>query len=345
MKMSILKNSKIAFVCLMFIGLMTACQKEKQGETLPTPTTTVQGANFFQSQNRSTETNQNSNNNDDEFLCFAINYPVEVVFPDGTKQSVNSDSELEILIDNWFDANPNAEFFPTFTFPINVTLEDGTQESVADDDELCDLFETCWEEGEGEGELEELCFDFVYPVTVVLPDGSNIQTNNDDELEDAIFGWYDANPNSDEDVTFAYPVEVIEEDGNQRTVNSDDELEMLVELCDGEFHDDCFTLNYPVTILFPDSTAVEVTDELNLYEVVDAWYDANPSSNDDPTFQYPINVTLEDGTQQTLNSEKELEELFDECYGDECPIEGDDVLLRGASSVASKVVVAKQERR
>ena len=343
MKMSILKNSKITFVLLMLIGLMTSCQKEKQEDVLPT-TTTTQGANFFQSQNRSTqETNSNST---DEFLCFAISYPIEIIFPDGTKQSANSDNELETIIENWFDANPTSEDFPTFTFPINVTLEDGTQESVANDDELCDLFEACWddEEYEGEGELEELCFDFIYPVTLVLPDGSNVQTNNDEELEEAIFDWYDANPNSNEDVTFAYPIQIIEEDGNQREVNSDDELEMLIELCEGEFHDDCFTLNYPLTILFPDTTSVEVTDDENLYQVVDAWYDANPNSDEDPNFEYPISVTLEDGTQQTINSEKELEELFDECYGDECEIEGDDIFLGGASSAASKVAVAKQKR-
>lgn len=340
-----LKNAPTFIVMMLFLGFMTACQKDDIRDVNPELPETNQNANFFETQNRSESENEDDF---DEFLCFELNYPIEVVFPDGSKTQVNDDEGLEAEIETWFEANPNAQSFPTLTFPIGITLEDGTPQSVANEDELCDLFEACieaWEEeiDDDEEGIEELCFDFVYPITVVFPDGSENTVNTDEELEDAIFGWYDSNPNSDDDPTLVYPVQTTLEDGTSTTLNNDEDLESLLDMCDAGIFGDCFRINYPITLIFSDSTTKAVTSDQDLFETIEGWYEANPNDEGDIEVQYPFSVTLADGTVQEINSEEEFDELFIECYGDECR-NGNDILLGGAKTAASKVVIAKQEK-
>ena len=58
---------------------------------------------FFELENRLEEEEEWA---EDE--CFDINYPVNVSFPDGTTQTVNTDAELDLAIDEWEMNNPNS---------------------------------------------------------------------------------------------------------------------------------------------------------------------------------------------------------------------------------------------
>ena len=84
--------------------------------------------------------------------CFEINFPVNLILPDGSTVAVNDYDELETAIDDFYDANPDIDEDPTLEFPIEVTLDDGTVESVADEDALEELFEAC-EDFDEEGRL------------------------------------------------------------------------------------------------------------------------------------------------------------------------------------------------
>lgn len=97
----------------------------------------------------SASTNNNTpSDGENDIDCFAINYPVDVIMPGQGAQSVNSDEELEALVEPWFEneANWDSEEYPTFTFPISVTLENGSVLTVFDDEQLCDLFFECFGE-------------------------------------------------------------------------------------------------------------------------------------------------------------------------------------------------------
>ncbi|MEM6967618.1 MAG: hypothetical protein AAF573_22835 [Bacteroidota bacterium] len=160
------------------------------------------------------------------------------------------------------------------------------------------------------------CFDFVYPITVIFPDNSSQTINTDDELIDAVDAWYNANPNSDDDPTLAYPVHVTFTDsGVTVPVANDEELENLFEVCEEYEFDDCFEFIFPMEIQFPDASVIAINSLYEGENAVDAWYDANPNSDEDPTIVYPIQVKLEDGTIKTINSEEDLDDLFDDCYG------------------------------
>ena len=253
--------------------------------------------------------------------CFTLNFPVTVVYSDGTTATANSEEELETLFEEWEMNNPDAEEYPTLQLPVEVTLEDGTVESIGTEEELEELFEECYDDWDDEdGEWEE-CFEFVYPVNVLLPDGTSQAANDDEELEEIIFTWYENNP--DDSIgypTLEFPVNV-DLDGEIITVNSEEELEELFEECDDDDHEgnpfeECFTISYPITIVFPDSTTADVNSNEELEMTIDNWYDQNPDSDDDPTLVYPIEVTLmEDGSVVTVNDDDELEEIIEECFG------------------------------
>ena len=141
---------------------------------------------------------------------FEIQYPIDIVFPDGTTTTVNSDDELYTLIEDWFENNePVSEIdLPTLVFPVSVTLEDGTVVTVNNEDELDELIETYFEDDyeddyDDEGDFDDLaeCFEIEFPVTVVLPDNSSNIVNSLEEVEVLLDDYYTTNPEEEEDPT------------------------------------------------------------------------------------------------------------------------------------------------
>ena len=142
----------------------TSCDEEKvepnndEGLNL----NTAQG--YLGLRTSSSQNDEPTDSTENEIDCFAINYPVEVIMPGQSPQTVNNDEELENLIDPWFedDANFDSEEFPTFTFPITVTLENGSDLIIYNDEQLCDLFYYCyddWEDDWDDDDDEEECDD------------------------------------------------------------------------------------------------------------------------------------------------------------------------------------------
>ena len=220
-------------------------------------------------------------------------------------------AQLEVIFDGLSEEEADALFTPVCTadgdFYLNACI--ATCNNITD-------FQECDFDGETEIEWED-CFEFVYPLTVVLPNAPNQTVNTNEELITVVDAWYDANDNSNEDVSLDYPVQIIMSDGTNGTVNSDDELEDLFDDCDDHQMEECFTFNFPLTLLFPDSTTQDINSIDEGEAAVEAWEDANPNG-DDVTIVFPIQVTLEDGTIQTINNEDELDVLFDECDFDFC---------------------------
>ncbi|MEL6987185.1 MAG: hypothetical protein AAGK97_05085 [Bacteroidota bacterium] len=319
---------------LLFLSFMS-CQKEDVS------------TNPIDAQNSTIQNFTNSNSRGgggDE--CFTVQYPINIIFPDGNTLAVNSDDELDNAIDDWYENNED-EDDPTLEFPINVTLQDGTEQTINNENDLDDLLEACGyyddddddydDEEEEDCDLLEICFDINYPITIIFPDGMTTDVNNDDELETAIDDWFDNNPDNDEDPTVQFPIDVTLEDGTVETINNEDELDDLIDLCEGEDDDEedddeddeyedeedcdlleiCFDINYPITIIFPDGMTTDVNNDDELETTIDDWFDNNPDSDEDPTVQFPIDVTLEDGTFETINDEDELDDLIDLCEGED----------------------------
>ena len=223
-----------------------------------------------------------------DFDCndlYNLTFPTEIELPDGTTITVNSEEELFEALENWYEAHG----------------ED---------------YEDEWGEEDYEDDFED-CFTIVYPIQIQFPGGETISYANEEDLYTGIDAWYDANPESENDPLPVYPFEVIAEDGTTQTVSNEMEEEALWETCYGDIDFDiCFELNFPITLIYPDSNTVAVNSEDELFTTIEAYYEANEDSEEDIDVQFPISITLSDGTVQAINNETELEAALEACFDD-----------------------------
>lgn len=77
----------------------------------------------------------------------------------------------------------------------------------------------------------------------------------------------------------------------------------------------CFTPNFPLSIMFPDSSVVLINSPEEMKAAIIAYHQANPGQHVRPEFVFPISVTLADGTVVTVNSRDELRALKEACRG------------------------------
>lgn len=168
------------------------------------------------------------------------------------------------------------------------------------------------------------CYEFVFPISISFPDGSSVSVEDYAGLREALRTYHEENPDGDRP-TLAFPLEVMTEDGEVITVASQDELHELRIQCRRDFFGRhghrghrfrgmfCFTLNFPLSIDFPDGTNTEVADHMALKDALRAWKADHPDSVDRPELAFPITVTMEDGTEVTVESKDALKELKDSC--------------------------------
>ena len=227
--------------------------------------------------------------------CFIIAFPITLSYPDGTTQAFNSEEEFFTALENWYNSNGvNGEPELVFPISITqdgaeqtvesdeefeVLLEDcfgddweGEEDEMEDDedgdednsedgdeDDSDDGDEDDSDDGD-EGDSDdgdagdsdedfELCFAVQYPVSITMEDGSILEITTDEEaeelLEETFEGEDDEEDEMDEDdededgddefeagtFTINYPVSVTMDDGTQTSVNSDMELTSLIESC------------------------------------------------------------------------------------------------------------------
>lgn len=309
---NLLRVSSFIFAILLFTNLFTSCKKDKvidpspvvSNPTTPSDVTASDNATKMMSLAASGGITTDSTDYCD---CFSIFDNVDWNA---------SDDEIIVQLEAILSGLTNEELEELFTPVCTFDGEIFENACVAICNGVTD-FEDC-DDYNGDNDDWNECFSFVYPFTVVLPGGTNTEVNTDEELITVIDNWYDANPSSNDDPTLVYPVNVLlESDGSSLTINNDDELEDLFDTCAEDDDNDCFTINWPISIQFPDGEIVEINSITEGDDLVDAWEDANPNSTEDVEVIYPFDVTLENGTVVTVNSEDEFDTLIDEeCDGD-----------------------------
>ncbi|MFK7908273.1 MAG: hypothetical protein AB8B69_24295 [Chitinophagales bacterium] len=349
------------------ILFFAACEKDQA--VLDSANSDAQTQNFVRTiQSSANSSTEGEDSTDYGIDCFEFVFPIEVSIPGSDVTSVDSEEAFFDLLDQWFEDNEgeeDIEGYPTFVFPIQVILDDSTSQSIQNEEELCELHEECfegeyedwgdedwgdeewedWDEGDYE---DEMCFTFQFPVNVVLPDGTVSVADSEEAVEDIFYDWFEANEDEVEETypTFEYPLTVvILEDSTTQVINSDEELDELFEECFDHFFEDCFEVNYPVDVALPDGTVLNAADEDGFYEIIDTWFegiDEDDEIENFPSYVYPIEVTLEDGTVESVENEEALEALYEDCYEEECPVDGAALNTGGDEQVATKTVLKRK---
>ncbi len=269
----------------------------------------------------------------DVYTCFTVVYPITFVMPDSSTITGDDGKSLCTAIKEWYMAHPDVRERPALQYPVDVVLRDSTTLTINSDAELKDLINGCRDSdrdrdddhhGDRDGK-HAACFTLQYPVTYIMPDSTEI-TVEDSTGWGAIKDWYANNPDSKERPSLKYPVDVDLRDGTTMTINNADEMQALKADCydsdrdrDDDHHGDrdgkhaaCFSLQYPVTYIMPDSTEITVQDSAGWAAIKD-WYAANPDLTGRPSLQYPVDVVLRDGTTITINNADEMRALKEDC--------------------------------
>lgn len=181
------------------------------------------------------------------------------------------------------------------------------------------------------------CYELVFPITLQFADSTTAVVNSYDEMKLAIRTWFEANgggngngghhgnggPSDLGRPVIVLPFQVITETGEIVTIETIEQLREIRALCNqggpggpgGPGGAPCFTLNFPLTISFPDGTQVVVNTKEEIKAASRAWNMNNPGEHARPVFVFPITVTLQDGTLLVVNSKEELITLKEECRG------------------------------
>ncbi|MEM6719525.1 MAG: hypothetical protein AAF611_09435 [Bacteroidota bacterium] len=167
------------------------------------------------------------------------------------------------------------------------------------------IFENNEENSDAVGNYSQAqCFTINFPIT--LTDGNQEVVANSQQEADSFgdLGYF-----------LAFPVTVTVMDGTAMgttvTIANEFEFVELLEDCFGEeiisFGDDCFTFNFPLSVVTDNGNTVVVNDELELFTVPNA-----------VGFSYPISVTTQTATGAvvvTINSDAEFDDLYNDCFG------------------------------
>lgn len=215
------------------------------------------------------------------------------------------------------------DFCFNFVYPLNLSYNNGTTVSVADLNGLIDVMITS---------TDELYINGVaFPFNVeTFNDSTNAievgTINNEDEFMALLESCeFDASDDCFY-TTEAYPVcvEITDPNGNTFIITYPNASyaacdgfteEDFAENCEEDYYSggigfDCFTLNYPISIVTNDGVTVIINSEEELGNVL---YDVYSFD-----FVYPFTVTLDNAAGEivTINSPEDIEAILTDCYGD-----------------------------
>lgn len=250
--------------------------------------------------------------------CFEFVYPLTYTMPDGSTISGGDEKEIDTAIKNWYENNPDVKDRYSLIYPV-VILWDGATITLNSGDEVRDATFKCKDgKEEDKGEWKP-CFELVYPVSYTMPDGTTVSGNDEKETYEAIKAWYEANPDVKEEANLVYPVSIVwEKNDAPLVVDNEEEMKGVKERCEekGDEEDkECFDLIFPLSYVLPDGTTIDAGDEKELYEGIEAWYDANPDVKEEGTFVFPIDIVFDDQT-FTINNEEEWNGIQERCEGE-----------------------------
>jgi len=320
--MSSLKLFKYLLVALFLVPVLTSCNKDLMDEDESETSNVVSG----NSEDEGTENGALSGGDD----CFTFNYPVDVILPDGTTTSADSDSVLYELFEMYDDDASGEE--PMLVYPINVNLQDGTTQDLQSDEELYALEESCEDddddydeddEDEHDCDYDEICFEIVYPIDISLPDGTVQTVESDSILE------YYAEVFDDEDIIPVFPITIIDLEENQVTIETEEEFFALLESCEEEdddddddededfdlediFENECFSFIYPIDINLPDGSTSTLNSDEEMIAFVEALELEDYNENEYPMPVFPINILVE-GEEVSIKDLEDFSDVLENC--------------------------------
>ncbi len=168
--------------------------------------------------------------------CFDVNFPIQILIPDGGKRMVTSSQVLDEFIMDWFEKNPNSNNEPTFQYPFGITLENGQKLLVENETQFLSVADACDEQvlEENYASVNTFCFDFIYPIQLIAPNGKIQKVNSADQVDYAIQLWNTQNPSSSKELSIQFPIKIKFDDGIVIKLEEVNALSAAIQFCEGD---------------------------------------------------------------------------------------------------------------
>lgn len=226
-------------------------------------------------------------------FCFDFVYPLNLSYNNGTTVTVNSLEDLVVVMINSTDEL----YVNGIEFPFNVEVYNDTTDAIevmtiTNEEQFINLLEDC-----DFDELDCECFEEYNPVCVEIeaPNGESFTLTYPNSCYAACDGF-----------------------------TENDFIEDCSDDYNGPGENDCFTFNFPLTIITDDGNTITVNSQ---EEFDTALYNTYYFD-----FVYSFDITFNDGTLLTIGNEEAFLELLDYCFGDDddciCPDNADPVCVQ-----------------
>ena len=165
---------------------------------------------------------------------FNLDYPVTLVYNDGTTIVVNNETEYDAIIYNDFNNSTPNHYIVDFQYDFDVTDSSGVTTTIHNLQEFYDLINYYYNNlpsgGGNQGVVlpyssEFPCFNIIYPVTIVYSDGSTLSVTSNTDYDQHLYGIQNILA-----VDFQYPI-TITQNGNTITINDRTEFDIYVSGC------------------------------------------------------------------------------------------------------------------
>ncbi len=310
---------KTRFILLSFLMMFalfnTSCKKDIEDTPTQQQVEESESVKSVVGAMRSNSTS-NTQNAVSSYFCFEFNYPISLMYSDGSTASITNDSEFAQAIQD----QTQTLYIINFVYPFNVT-KDGQTVTVSNDIDFVDLVNSCQTINVNmPTPSQSFCFDFVYPVTLVLDDNTSVTVNNNTEFDDLVMNGQ----NGHYVVNITFPFDVTQ-NGTSSTIANSVEFQTLIDSCyscggpsGGNIYyaylmpsyvfDYCLTLDYPVTLVYNDGSTVTVN---NNTEYDDALMNSTASLFV-VDYQYSFTVT-QNGNVVTINDINDFYNALSTC--------------------------------
>ncbi len=164
---------------------------------------------------------------------FNLDYPITLVYNDGTTVVVNNATEYEAIINNDYNTNTPTHYIVDFQYDFDVTDASGVTTTIHNITEFYNLINYYYNNpssGGNQGTVlpytsEFPCFAINYPVTLVYADGSTLSVSSNTDYDQHLYG-----AQNNAAVDFQYPV-TITQNGVAITINSRADFDNYVRGC------------------------------------------------------------------------------------------------------------------
>lgn len=280
-----MKNFKLFLLSFLLVaGFMTSCTndepvvQEPNTEDSAAITTSLSALSLQFNSQGDVEPTANPSGNIVFDFCFDFVYPLTLSYNNGTTVTVESLEDLVVIL-----INSNSDLFINgIAFPFDVEAYDDDSDAIVivtinDEEEFIDLLEDC------DFDIDDDCFECYEedydPVCVEITD-----------------------PNG-ETFFVTYPNECYALcDGFTEDDFSED--------CENDYNNtggyECFTFNFPLTIITDDGETITVNSQTELDTALYNSYYFD--------FVYPFSVTDDEGEVEVIEDEEDFIDLLEDCY-------------------------------